>query len=113
MAKKIITRLEKLRRSKGMSRPKLAEISGVPMRMIVQYEDGPRRVTSAWYFAFLSKALECSIFDILEPVEGSKFGQLKIEKEKKTFDDKIEQLKNCVNLMKNTIDELEKFKYAK
>lgn len=113
MAKKMITRLEQIRKRKGMSRPKLSELAGVPLRMIVQYENAPRCATSAWYFAFLAKALECDIFDILEPIKGSKFehfkefGKEKQEKEV-SFKGRIEQLKNYISFMESTIEELEK-----
>lgn len=59
--------LSDMRNKAGLSQPKLAEKSGVNVRMIQFYEQGAKDINGAKLktLAKLAKALDCSIAEIL------------------------------------------------
>lgn len=63
-----MTKLKKVREAAGLSQSKLAEASGVNVRMIQHYEQGTKdiNVAAALTVYKLTKALNCSIESILE-----------------------------------------------
>ena len=63
------TQLQILRRSTGYSQKKLAEKSGVTLRMIQQYEQRAKDINkaSAINLAALAQTLGCKVEDLLEP----------------------------------------------
>jgi DNA-binding transcriptional regulator YiaG len=63
------TRLRRRRKNCGMSQSELARESGVPLRQIQLFEQRQRDInkTAALTLLRLSKALYCSIEDLLEP----------------------------------------------
>lgn len=63
------TNLQTLRKRAGLSQKQLAELSGVSIRMIQQYEimDKDINKASAISLLRLSKVIGCSIEDLLEP----------------------------------------------
>ena len=65
------TNLKRLRKSAGMSQSILAEISGVPLRTIQQYEQRRKNINKAQaeYLVMLAQALCCRVEDLLEKVE--------------------------------------------
>lgn len=62
--------LKMIRRNLNLSQKDLAEISGVPLRTIQQYEQRQKNINnaSAEYLVMLSKALRCKVEDLLEYV---------------------------------------------
>lgn len=65
------TNLKRLRKSVGFSQRELAEMSGVPLRTIQQYEQRQKHINKAQaeYLVMLSKALCCEIDALLEKTE--------------------------------------------
>lgn len=63
-----MSRLKTKRETKQLSQRKLAELSGVSVRMIQYYEQGVKDINKAHAMSVykLSEALECDICDILE-----------------------------------------------
>lgn len=63
-------RIKKLREEAGLTRPQLAELSGVPLETIKSYEDAERAVDPSMTRAFkIARALGCSLDDLMR--EGS------------------------------------------
>ena len=64
------TNLKRLRKKAGLSQSALAEISGVPLRTIQQYEQRQKNINKAQaqYVAMLARALYCKMEDLLEKV---------------------------------------------
>lgn len=60
-----MTTLEKVRKSKGLSRAELSKLSGVPARTIENYEYGSRKMISESVLK-LAKALSISLDDIVK-----------------------------------------------
>lgn len=62
------TNLKKRRMDAEISQKELAEISGVPLRTIQEYEQGRKNINKAQveYLAMLAQALCCDIKDLLE-----------------------------------------------
>lgn len=65
------TNLKRLRKSAGFSQRELAEMSGVPLRTIQQYEQRQKHINKAQaeYLVMLAKALYCEIDALLEKTE--------------------------------------------
>jgi len=65
------TNLKTRRKALGISQSELAEMSGVPLRTVQQYEQRQKSINKAQTetLALLSKALECDIEELLEKVE--------------------------------------------
>ena len=65
------TNLKILRKYAGMSQKELAEMSGVPLRTIQQYEQRQKNINRAKveYLIRLSQSLSCEITDLIEKVE--------------------------------------------
>lgn len=65
------TNLKLLRQNAGLSQRGLAELSGIPVRTIQQYEQRRKSINKAQveYLALLAGALCCEIRDLLERVE--------------------------------------------
>lgn len=63
-----MTQLKKVREATGLSQAKLAERSGVNVRMIQHYEQGRKdlNVAAAITVYRLAQALECKVEDLLE-----------------------------------------------
>lgn len=70
-ARKPETNLKLLRQSAGLSQSKLAELSGVPVRTIQQYEQRQKNINKAQaeYLIRLAQALRCEAADLIERVE--------------------------------------------
>ena len=64
------TNLKLLRSQLGMSQRELAELSGVPLRTIQQYEQRQKSINNAKvaYILMLAKALSCDVEDLIEKV---------------------------------------------
>ena len=64
------TNLKLLRSQLGMSQRELAELSGVPLRTIQQYEQRQKNINNAkvTYILMLAKALSCDVEDLIEKV---------------------------------------------
>ncbi len=64
------TNLKTLRQQAGFSQRELAELSGVPVRTIQQYEQRQKSINKAQaeYLVMLSKALCCGVEDLMEKV---------------------------------------------
>ena len=64
------TNLKRLRKKTRLSQSALAEISGVPLRTIQQYEQRQKNINKAQaqYVAMLAQALYCKMEDLLEKV---------------------------------------------
>ena len=62
--------LKRLRKAAGISQNTLAEISGVPLRTIQQYEQRRKNINKAQaeYLVMLAQALCCDVQDLLEKV---------------------------------------------
>lgn len=60
--------LKRIREKSGISQAKLAEISGVSIRMIQKYEQGDRDINKAQALTVwkLAEVLNCTVGDILE-----------------------------------------------
>ena len=65
------TKLKKIRQRAGLSQSELAEMSGVPVRTIQQYEQRQKSINKAQaeYLMMLARALHCNAEDLIEPVE--------------------------------------------
>ena len=65
------TNLKKMRLRAGFSQSELAEISGVPVRTIQQYEQRQKNINKAQvkYLLMLAQALCCRVEDLIEKVE--------------------------------------------
>lgn len=65
------TNLKRMRQRAGFSQSKLAEVSGVPMRTIQQYEQRQKNINKAQveYLLMLAQALCCRVEDLVEKVE--------------------------------------------
>ena len=65
------TKLKQLRQRTGLSQSELAEVSGVPVRTIQQYEQRQKSINKAKaeYLIMLARALHCNAEDLMEPVE--------------------------------------------
>ena len=63
-----MSKLKTIRESKEMSQSKLAEISGVNLRILQYYEQGYKDINKAQGITLLkiAQALECNIEDLLE-----------------------------------------------
>lgn len=63
-----MTNLKKIREATGLSQAKLAEASGVNVRMIQHYEQGVKDINSAAALTVskLAQALNCKVEDLLE-----------------------------------------------
>lgn len=64
------TNLKLLRQQNGLSQKELAEISGVPLRTLQQYEQRQKNINKAQaeYLGMLSKVLNCSIEQLIERI---------------------------------------------
>ena len=67
-SRKINTNLKNLRQNAGISQSELAEISGIPVRTIQQYEQNQKNINAAKAETIvkLAKALSCSVEDLME-----------------------------------------------
>ena len=65
------TNLKKMRVTAGFSQSELAELSGVPLRTIQQYEQRQKNINKAQveYLLMLAQALCCKVEDLVERVE--------------------------------------------
>lgn len=65
------TNLKLMRQNAGLSQRRLAELSGVPIRTIQQYEQRQKNINKAQaeYLVLLSKVLCCDVEDLLEKTE--------------------------------------------
>ena len=63
-----MTNLKRLREERGLSQSKLAELSGVNVRIIQYYEQKYKDINKSQAITLhqISKVLECKIEDILE-----------------------------------------------
>ena len=63
-----MSNLKRIREEKNITQIKLAEASGVSLRIIQHYEKGVKDITKAQAITLykLAKALECDIEDLLE-----------------------------------------------
>lgn len=63
-----MTNLKSIREASGLSQSKLAEASGVNVRMIQYYEQGAKDINSAAALTVskIAKALNCTVEDLLE-----------------------------------------------
>ena len=63
-----MTNLKKIREATGLSQAKLAEASGVNVRMIQHYEQGSKdiNVAAALTVYRLAQALDCTVEDLIE-----------------------------------------------
>lgn len=63
-----MTNLKKIREATGFSQAKLAEASGVNVRMIQYYEQGAKDIDAAAALTVyrLAQALNCTVEDLLE-----------------------------------------------
>ena len=64
-------KLQELRKNKNLSQSQLADLSGVKLRMIQQYEIGARNIDGAKLetLCSLALALDCKVYDLLESKE--------------------------------------------
>ena len=71
------TNLKNRRMKLGMSQRELAEVSGVPLRTIQQYEQRQKNINKAQveYFVMLAQALCCEIGDLIEKVGRNQHSQ--------------------------------------
>lgn len=65
------TNLKQLRRQAGLSQRQLAQLSGIPVRTIQQYEQGQKRINKAQaeYLICLANVLHCSVSELIEWVK--------------------------------------------
>ena len=65
------TNLKLLRQKAGLSQRELAEMSGVPMRTIQQYEQRQKNINKAKaeYLVMVAKVLCCTVDDLIEKTE--------------------------------------------
>jgi len=66
-----MTNLKRIRETRGLSQAKLAEASGVSVRMIQHYEQGVKDINSAAALTVskLAQALSVTVEDLLEKAE--------------------------------------------
>ena len=64
-----MSRLKTMREMSGLTQKELAEKSGVKLRQIQHYEQGTHSINGASVITVikLSMALDCDIYDIIEP----------------------------------------------
>lgn len=64
------TKLKLIRKNAGLSQSELAELSGVPLRTIQQYEQRKKNINNAKviYLIMIAKALVCNVDDLIEKV---------------------------------------------
>jgi len=64
-------KLKRIRQRAGISQSELAEMSGVPVRTIQQYEQRQKSINKAQaeYLMMLARALNCNAEDLIEPDE--------------------------------------------
>lgn len=64
-------RLKQIRQRAGLSQSELAELSGVSVRTIQQYEQRQKSINKAQAerLMMLARALNCNVEDLIEPVE--------------------------------------------
>ena len=65
------TNLKFLRQKAGLSQRRLADLSGIPVRTIQQYEQRQKNITKAQveYLVVLAKVLCCEVGDLIEKTE--------------------------------------------
>lgn len=75
------TRLQELRKAKGLSQSKLAEAANVNIRTLQMYEEGHREIAHARIDVLLRlcTVLECKLEELISP----RFGELYSEYNKK------------------------------
>lgn len=63
-----MTNLKRIRKAAGFSQSKLAEVSGVNLRMIQYYEQGAKDINKAEVLTVyrLAQALNCTVEDLIE-----------------------------------------------
>lgn len=63
-----MTNLKRIRKAAGLSQAKLAEVSGVNLRMIQFYEQGAKDINKAEVLTVyrLANALNCTVEDLIE-----------------------------------------------
>lgn len=63
-----ITNLKRIRLDKNISQSKLAELSGVNVRLIQDYEQGRKQINNAMAISVyrLAETLDCTVGDLLE-----------------------------------------------
>lgn len=63
-----MTNLKRIRKAAGFSQSKLAEVSGVNLRMIQYYEQGAKDINKAEALTVyrLARALNCTVEDLIE-----------------------------------------------
>jgi transcriptional regulator with XRE-family HTH domain len=63
-----MSKLQDIRKANNLSQSKLAEKSGVNLRMVQKYENGEKDINKAQAITLhlLAQALDCSIEDLLE-----------------------------------------------
>lgn len=66
-----MNKIQQLRKEKGLSQSKLAEMSGVPFRVLQNYEQGVRDIDGASLdrLCDLATALDVKLWDILDSEE--------------------------------------------
>ena len=64
-----MVKIQKIRERKGLSQRRLSEISGVPQQTISAIEQGVRKNPGISTLQMLSKALDCTIEELLETDE--------------------------------------------
>lgn len=69
-----MSKLKQIREEKNISQAKLAEVSGVSLRMIQHYEQGVKDINKAQSITLyrVANALACKIEDLLNLEEASK-----------------------------------------
>lgn len=67
-------KLKKIREKKGLSQNKLAEFSGINVRILQNYEQGVRNLDGAKLVTLLQlcKALDCKLSDIISDAQTLK-----------------------------------------
>lgn len=67
---RVESNLKTIRKNAGLSQNELAELSGVPLRTIQQYEQRKKNINNAKavYLIMLAKALVCNVDDLIEKV---------------------------------------------
>lgn len=68
-----MSNLKRIREATGLSQSKLAQASGVHVRMIQQYEQGIRDINAAGALTVykLAQALGCTVEDLVEKEEST------------------------------------------
>ena len=97
-----MTNLKNIRIAQNMTQSKLAEISGVNIRMIQHYEQGRKDINKAEALTVykLSQALECKIEDLLE------FNYLIVDDLSKSIDpNRVANLRKVFEEIKKEVEE--------